>query len=194
MRIRSRPGMPFDFEGVSDAALDAGRKRRRPQRRHRQLLRAKTRASQHRPRASGAQRLRAAAAQRRRRRRHQIARRSSSRETKRGLLVTRLWYVRTVDRKRAIVTGMTRDGTFLIENGKIVRRRAQPAIQRQHPRRAAACEFSHEQVGAPAATTTRSSRRPRRSPASPSRPSPSSKSHVILSGAPCHPERSAMSS
>jgi len=42
-------------------------------------------------------------------------------ETKRGLLVTRLWYTRTVDRKRAIVTGMTRDGTLLIEDGKIVR-------------------------------------------------------------------------
>ncbi|MBV8491086.1 MAG: TldD/PmbA family protein [Candidatus Eremiobacteraeota bacterium] len=40
-------------------------------------------------------------------------------ETKRGLLVTRTWYIRTVDQKRAIVTGMTRDGTFLIENGKV---------------------------------------------------------------------------
>jgi PmbA protein len=40
-------------------------------------------------------------------------------ETERGLLVTRLWYVRTVDRKRAIVTGMTRDGTFLVEKGRI---------------------------------------------------------------------------
>jgi PmbA protein len=41
-------------------------------------------------------------------------------ETKRGLLISRFWYIRTVDQKRAIVTGMTRDGTFLIENGKIV--------------------------------------------------------------------------
>lgn len=40
-------------------------------------------------------------------------------ETKRGLLVTRFWYIRTVDQKKAIVTGMTRDGTFLIENGEI---------------------------------------------------------------------------
>ena len=39
--------------------------------------------------------------------------------TARGLLVSRFWYIRTVDRKRAIVTGMTRDGTFLIENGSI---------------------------------------------------------------------------
>jgi predicted Zn-dependent protease len=41
-------------------------------------------------------------------------------ETKRGLLITRFWYIRPVDQKRTIVTGMTRDGTFLIENGEIV--------------------------------------------------------------------------
>ena len=40
-------------------------------------------------------------------------------QTARGLLITRFWYIRTVDQKRAIVTGMTRDGTFLIENGKL---------------------------------------------------------------------------
>jgi PmbA protein len=40
-------------------------------------------------------------------------------ETKRGLLITRFWYIRTVDQKKAIVTGMTRDGTFLIEDGKV---------------------------------------------------------------------------
>lgn len=40
-------------------------------------------------------------------------------ETKRGLLISRFWYIRTVDQKKAIVTGMTRDGTFLIENGEI---------------------------------------------------------------------------
>ncbi|HUN30104.1 MAG TPA: TldD/PmbA family protein [Alphaproteobacteria bacterium] len=40
--------------------------------------------------------------------------------TKRGLLISRFWYIRTVDQKRTIVTGMTRDGTFLIENGRIV--------------------------------------------------------------------------
>lgn len=40
-------------------------------------------------------------------------------ETPRGLLISRFWYIRTVDQKKAIVTGMTRDGTFLIENGKI---------------------------------------------------------------------------
>lgn len=41
-------------------------------------------------------------------------------QTARGLLVTRFWYIRTVDQRRAIVTGMTRDGTFLIENGALV--------------------------------------------------------------------------
>ncbi|HEY5348514.1 MAG TPA: TldD/PmbA family protein [Candidatus Lustribacter sp.] len=41
--------------------------------------------------------------------------------TKRGLLVTRLWYVRIVDQRKTILTGMTRDGTFLIENGKLTR-------------------------------------------------------------------------
>ncbi|MCA9372074.1 TldD/PmbA family protein [Candidatus Woesebacteria bacterium] len=40
---------------------------------------------------------------------------------KRGLLVTRLWYVRVLNAKMLNITGMTRDGTFLIENGKIVK-------------------------------------------------------------------------
>jgi PmbA protein len=40
--------------------------------------------------------------------------------TARGLLVTRLWYIREVDPYRKIMTGMTRDGTFLVENGEIV--------------------------------------------------------------------------
>jgi len=39
--------------------------------------------------------------------------------TKRGVLVTRFWYNRVVDRKIPVITGMTRDGTFLIEDGKI---------------------------------------------------------------------------
>jgi PmbA protein len=40
------------------------------------------------------------------------------RSTERGLLITRLWYIREVDPYRKIVTGMTRDGTFAIENGE----------------------------------------------------------------------------
>ena len=40
-------------------------------------------------------------------------------ETKKGLLVTRFHYVNPVHRIKTIITGMTRDGTFLIENGEI---------------------------------------------------------------------------
>ena len=39
--------------------------------------------------------------------------------TERGLLVTRLWYIREVDAYEKILTGMTRDGTFLVENGRV---------------------------------------------------------------------------
>ncbi len=39
--------------------------------------------------------------------------------TPRGILVTRLWYIRPVDPQTLLYTGLTRDGTFYIENGKI---------------------------------------------------------------------------
>ena len=39
--------------------------------------------------------------------------------TERGILVTRFWYNRVVDARRTLVTGMTRDGTFRIEDGRI---------------------------------------------------------------------------
>ena len=41
------------------------------------------------------------------------------RGTDRGILVTRLWYIRMVDPQTLLLTGLTRDGTFYIENGKI---------------------------------------------------------------------------
>ncbi len=41
-------------------------------------------------------------------------------QTKRGLLVTRFWYIREVDPQTVLLTGLTRDGVFLIENGEIV--------------------------------------------------------------------------
>lgn len=41
------------------------------------------------------------------------------RDTTRGLLVTRTWYIRTVDPQTLLYTGLTRDGTFFIEDGKI---------------------------------------------------------------------------
>src|SRR2546430_9845745 len=37
----------------------------------------------------------------------------------RGVLVTRLWYIREVDPYEKILTGMTRDGTFYVEGGKV---------------------------------------------------------------------------
>ena len=39
--------------------------------------------------------------------------------TKKGVLVTRTWYIRMVDPQSLLLTGLTRDGTFYIENGKI---------------------------------------------------------------------------
>ncbi|MFC5412622.1 TldD/PmbA family protein [Larkinella bovis] len=39
--------------------------------------------------------------------------------TQRGILVTKLWYIRSVDPQTLLLTGLTRDGTFYIENGKI---------------------------------------------------------------------------
>ena len=39
--------------------------------------------------------------------------------TEKGILVTRLWYIRAVDPQTLLYTGLTRDGTFFIENGQI---------------------------------------------------------------------------
>jgi predicted Zn-dependent protease len=39
--------------------------------------------------------------------------------TKKGVLVTRTWYIRMVDPQSVLLTGLTRDGTFYIENGKV---------------------------------------------------------------------------
>lgn len=41
--------------------------------------------------------------------------------TKRGILVSRFWYTRAVHPLSVVMTGMTRDGTFLIEDGQITR-------------------------------------------------------------------------
>ena len=38
---------------------------------------------------------------------------------KRGLLITRFWYVRLVDPRTIMLTGLTRDGLWLVENGEI---------------------------------------------------------------------------
>ena len=42
-------------------------------------------------------------------------------ETRNGILVTNFWYIRPVNPIDLTLTGMTRDGTFLIENGRITR-------------------------------------------------------------------------
>lgn len=39
--------------------------------------------------------------------------------TQRGILVTRTWYIRTVDPQTLLYTGLTRDGTFFIESGRL---------------------------------------------------------------------------
>ena len=41
------------------------------------------------------------------------------RSTAHGILVTRLWYIREVDPFEKLMTGMTRDGTFLVEHGEV---------------------------------------------------------------------------
>jgi predicted Zn-dependent protease len=42
------------------------------------------------------------------------------RDTRRGILVTRVWYTNLVDPRSLLLTGLTRDGNFFIENGRIV--------------------------------------------------------------------------
>ena len=39
--------------------------------------------------------------------------------TERAVLVTRLWYIRPIDPRTASFTGLTRDGNFMVENGRI---------------------------------------------------------------------------
>jgi predicted Zn-dependent protease len=39
--------------------------------------------------------------------------------TERGLLLTCLWYIREVDPQTLLLTGLTRDGVYLIENGEV---------------------------------------------------------------------------
>lgn len=65
--------------------------------------------------------------------------------TKRGILVTRFWYIRTVDHKKAIVTGMTRDGTLLVEDGQIVCGLRNLRFNQSILDALRSCEFSREQ-------------------------------------------------
>ncbi|HNM83593.1 MAG TPA: metallopeptidase TldD-related protein, partial [Mycobacterium sp.] len=40
--------------------------------------------------------------------------------TERGLLLTTLWYIREVDPTTLLLTGLTRDGVYLVEDGRVV--------------------------------------------------------------------------
>ena len=50
--------------------------------------------------------------------------------TERGLLLTCLWYIREVDPQTLLLTGLTRDGVYLVENGAGPRRGEQLPLQR----------------------------------------------------------------
>ena len=115
----------FDAEGVPEGAAAAHPGRRRPPRRAttRAPPRAPAAAPLDRPRAD-AGRL-AARARSRRTSSWSAAARPTSAELaapiERGIYVTRLWYVNPSTRSETLLTGMTRDGTFLIEDGRITR-------------------------------------------------------------------------
>lgn len=113
------PGMPFDYEGAPTQRLpiiSAGVAENVVTDSYwaQKLGRANTGHALPAPNAYGPQALHLVVAPGRKPLTQMIA------ETKRGLLISRFWYIRTVDQKKAIVTGMTRDGTFLIENGEVV--------------------------------------------------------------------------
>ena len=119
-------GAPFDGEGVPRQAADAGGKRRRARDRLQPAGRRASPASR-RPATASPCPTKSA----KRPSNIVIAGGDTSVEqmiasTERGILVTRFWYIREVDPYEKIFTGMTRDGTFLIEDGQ--RRRAASAI------------------------------------------------------------------
>ena len=58
------------------------------------------------------------------------ARRRWSPSTERGLLLTCLWYIREVDPQTLLLTGLTRDGVYLVEDGAGARRGEQLPVQR----------------------------------------------------------------
>ncbi|MDQ6932111.1 MAG: TldD/PmbA family protein [Candidatus Eremiobacteraeota bacterium] len=110
------PGMPFDFEGTPTekvSLLDAGVAKAIVTDSYwaTKLSRANTGHALPAPNAQGPQASHLVVLPGSRSREELIA------QTKRGLLISRFWYIRTVDRRQTTVTGMTRDGTFMIENG-----------------------------------------------------------------------------
>ena len=67
-------------------------------------------------------------------------------DVKKGVLVTRFWYTRWVHQLRTIVTGMTRDGTFLVRDGKIAGGVRNMRFNQSIIDCLNACEFSKEQT------------------------------------------------
>ena len=55
-------------------------------------------------------------------RRHGDRSRTWSPRTERGLLLTCLWYIREVDPQTLLLTGLTRDGVYLVEGGEVAAR------------------------------------------------------------------------
>ena len=51
--------------------------------------------------------------------------------TERGLLLTTLWYIREVDPTTLLLTGLTRDGVYLIEDGEVTGGGQQLPLQRK---------------------------------------------------------------
>ena len=115
-------GLPlsFDFEGVAKQRVALVEARHLPRRRVRRADRGARRRRLDRPRPAGPEPVGPVPAQ------HAHGGRRRRRATSliggldRGLLVTRFHYTNPVHPKLAIVTGMTRDGTFLVEGGRIV--------------------------------------------------------------------------
>lgn len=63
-----------------------------------------------------------------------------------GVLVSRTWYVRMVDQKQTIITGMTRDGLFLIEHGQIAHGLKNMRFNESILGALGRCELGREQV------------------------------------------------
>ncbi|MDB5033445.1 MAG: peptidase [Chlorobi bacterium] len=81
--------------------------------------------------------------------------------TDHGLLVTSFWYIRGVDPRSILYTGLTRDGVFLIENGKIVR----PVINLRWNESPAAIFKGVEMMSRPERIVTREGNQPMLVPA-----------------------------
>jgi len=63
-----------------------------------------------------------------------------------GVLVSRTWYIRLVDQKKLLITGMTRDGVFLIERGVVTRGLRNMRFNESIVEALGRCEFASEQV------------------------------------------------